>query len=385
MALVVIYIDSTIQDRMSSYGIYILLAFLTGLVVTAIIIPLIIAFCRKYGFYDQPNQRKVHHAAVPRLGGLAFLPAMAMGGIVTLLAFYARTTVPPDFQITSVLMVFGATVVYLMGILDDLLDLSANLKFVILAIGSAMLPVCNLYLDNLYGFFGLYELPLWLSYPLTVLVIMTIVNAVNLIDGIDGLASGISIICLAVLIYLFLDLRVIVFMILSAALLGSVFMFFFFNVFGKVGRLKIFMGDAGSLILGYVLSYLAIKYMMLTEQDIYTEICPILIPYSLFIVPVFDLIRVALTRVLSGEPMFHADQRHVHHVLMRCGLTMHQALWVILAMALAFILGNLLLDDMQVPLTIIFFIDVTLYMLFFVIAFSVVHRKEALMRLLTEE
>ena len=370
---------------MSSYGIYILLAFLTGLVVTAIIIPLIIAFCRKYGYYDQPNQRKVHRVAVPRLGGLSFLPAMAMGGLVTLLAFYARTTVPPEFQITSVLMVFGATIVYLVGILDDLLDLSANLKFVILAAGSAMLPVCNLYLDNLYGFFGLYELPLWLSYPLTVLVIMTIVNAVNLIDGIDGLASGFSIISLAVLVYLFLDLRVIVFVILSAALLGSVLTFFCFNVFGKVGGMKIFMGDAGSLILGYVLSYLAIKYMMLTEKDIYTEICPILIPYSLFIVPVFDLIRVALTRVLSGEPMFQADQRHVHHVLMRCGLTMHQALWVILALIVVFILGNLLLDEMQVPLTIIFFIDVTLYMLFFVIAFSIVHRKEALMRLLSED
>ena len=370
---------------MAGFQLYILIAFITGAAITAIVIPLIIAFCRKYGYYDQPNQRKVHHAAVPRLGGLAFLPAMAMGALVTLLIFYSRTTVPPEFQITSVLMVFGATIVYLMGILDDLLDLSANLKFMILAVGSAMLPVCNLLLDNLYGFFGLYELPLWLSYPLTVLVIMTIVNAVNLIDGIDGLASGFSIICLAVLVYLFMDLRVIVFMILSAALLGSVLTFFGFNVFGKVGRLKIFMGDAGSLILGYVLSYLAIKYMMLTEKDIYTEICPILIPYSLFIVPVFDLIRVALTRVLSGEPMFQADQRHVHHVLMRCGLTMHQSLWVILGMIVAFILGNLALDEMQVPLTIIFFIDVTLYLLFFVIAFSIVHREEALIRLLSDE
>ena len=370
---------------MAGFQLYILIAFITGAAITAIVIPLIIAFCRRYGYYDQPNQRKVHHAAVPRLGGLAFLPAMAMGALVTLLTFYSRTTVPPEFQITSVLMVFGASIVYLMGILDDLLDLSANLKFMILAVGSAMLPVCNLLLDNLYGFFGLYELPLWLSYPLTVLVIMTIVNAVNLIDGIDGLASGFSIICLAVLVYLFMDLRVIVFMILSAALLGSVLTFFGFNVFGKVGRLKIFMGDAGSLILGYVLSYLAIKYMMLTEKDIYTEICPILIPYSLFIVPVFDLIRVALTRVLSGEPMFQADQRHVHHVLMRCGLTMHQSLWVILGMIVAFILGNLMLDEMQVPLTIIFFIDVTLYMLFFVIAFSIVHRKEALIKLLSDE
>ena len=370
---------------MTSYGSYILLAFFIGAVMTLVVIPLIIAFCRKFGYYDQPDERKLHHVAIPRLGGLAFLPAMAMGGIITLLVYYAKTLENPGFQITTALMIVGATIVYLVGVLDDLLDLSANLKFIILAIGSAMLPVCNLLIDNLYGFFGLYELPLWMAYPLTILVIMTIVNAVNLIDGIDGLASGISMICLTVFIYLFLDLRSIVFLILSASLLGAVAMFFCFNIFGKVGGYKIFMGDAGSLILGYVLSYFAIKSMMITEQDIYSDINPILIPYSLFVVPVFDLIRVALSRLLAGEPMFHADQRHIHHILIRCGLSMRQTLVVILVLVVAFILGNLFLNDMQVPLTIIFFLDVSLYLLFFVVAYSIIHRKEALIKLLSEE
>ena len=370
---------------MAGFRLYIILALLIGAIVTATVIPLIIAFCRKFGYYDQPDERKMHHVAIPRLGGLTFLPAMAMGGIITLLVYYANTVETPYFQVTTALMIVGATIVYLMGVLDDLLDLSANLKFIILAIGSAMLPVCNLLIDNLYGFFGLYELPLWLAYPLTVLVIMTIVNAINLIDGIDGLASGISMICLIVFIYLFVDLRSIVFVVLSAALLGAVAMFFYFNLFGKVGGLKIFMGDAGSLILGYVLSYFAIKSMMITEQDIYSDINPILIPYSLFIVPVFDLIRVAFSRLLAGEPMFHADQRHIHHILIRCGLTMRQTLIVILVLVVAFILGNLFLNDMQVPMTIIFFLDVSLYLLFFVVAYSIIHRKEALIKLLSEE
>lgn len=367
---------------MTGFLSYSFIALFIGAAVTAIVIPLIIAFCRKFGYFDQPNQRKVHHAAVPRLGGLAFLPSMAMGGVITILLFFSNTYATIEFHISAALMISGATVVYLMGVMDDVLDLSANLKFIILAAGSAMMPLCNLQIDDLYGLFGLGALPLWVAYPLTVLVIMTIVNAINLIDGIDGLASGISIICLVALTYLFYDLRMAVFMMLSSALLGSVMMFFCFNVFGRVGQLKIFMGDAGSLILGYVLSYFAVKYMMVTEQDIYTDLNPILIPYSLFIVPVFDLVRVAVTRLLDGQPMFKADQRHIHHVLMRCGLTMHQALIVILAMVVAFILGNLWLDAVEVPLTVIFFIDVALYLLFFVVAYSIVHRREALLELL---
>ena len=370
---------------MAGFRLYIIIALVIGAAVTATVIPLIIAFCRKFGFFDQPNQRKVHHAAVPRLGGMAFLPAMAMGGVISMLLFYAKTYATVDFHISAVLMIVGATVVYLVGVLDDLLDLSANLKFVILAVGSAMLPICNLQIDNLYGLFGVEALPLWVAYPLTVLVIMTIVNAINLIDGIDGLASGISIICLMVFTYLFADLRTATFFTLSAALLGSVATFFCFNVWGKIGGMKIFMGDAGSLILGYMLSYLAIKYMMMTEMDIYSDINPLLLPYSVFIVPVFDLVRVALTRLLDGQPMFKADQRHIHHVLMRCGLTMHQALVVILAMVVAFIAGNLWLDAVEVPFTVIFFINAALYLLFFVVAYSIIHRREALIDLLAEE
>ena len=370
---------------MMSFWSYNLLAFVIGAIATVVTIPLIIAFCRKFGYFDQPNQRKVHKAAIPRLGGMAFLPSLALSFAVTMLVYYSQTMYYADFHYTAALMVIGAAIVFVVGGMDDLLDLPANLKFVILAIGSLALPVCNLAIDNLHGFFGVYEVPQWVAYPLTVLVIMTIVNAINLIDGIDGLASGISVICLGTFVYLYTDLRYIIFTVMSAALLGSVLAFMGFNLFGKVGRMKIFMGDAGSLILGYVLAYLAIKYMMVTEQDIYTDINPILIPYSLFIVPVFDLVRVAFTRLASGEPMFHADQRHVHHILMRCGLTMHQTLIVILGLMAFFIFGNLALDDMHVPITIIFFLDIAIYLLFFVVAFVVIDRRESLRELMDSE
>ncbi len=369
---------------MAPNSFYILMAFVIGALCTLITIPLIIAFCRKFGFFDQPNQRKLHHAAIPRLGGVAFLPSLAISFMATLLAYASSTGNLDSFHISAAIMALGAAIIYLVGLLDDLLDLPATTKFIIMFVASAFMPSCNLVIGNLHGLFGLYELPMWLGYGLTVLVIMTQVNALNLIDGIDGLSSGISIIALAVFTYNFIDLRNIVFSVASAGLLGAVSVFFFFNVFGKVGRLKIFMGDAGSLILGYVLAYLSIKYMLVSENDIYTDINPLLIPISLFLVPVFDLVRVALTRLAVGEPMFKADKRHIHHVLMSAGLNMHQALCVILALVLCFLLLNLWLEQAMVPITVIFFLDVALFIIFFVVVYSIVHHRESMAELMAE-
>lgn len=352
---------------MQSASLYILISFFISAACTGVLIPIIISFCRKYGFYDQPQQRKVHHQAIPRLGGLAFLPATAVGTVVAALIYFDQVQRQPDFTFSAVWMVLGSVVIYLIGLLDDLLDLPATTKFLVLLGCSLLLPFCSLMIGNVHGLFGFFELPMWQSFPITVLVILTIVNALNLIDGIDGLASGISIICLVTYIIVFKDLRSPFFMIISASLLGSVAMFFFFNVFGRECGLKIFMGDAGSLILGYILSYLAIKTILVSEHDVYFLGNPLLIPYSLFIVPVFDLVRVFFTRLLCGQPIFKADKRHIHHVLMNYGFSMHAALIAILLLMLFFLLVNIAFDKWGIELTYIFFIDVVLFATFFLI------------------
>ena len=369
---------------MAPNSFYIFISYGIAAVCTCVTIPLIIAFCRKFGFFDQPNQRKLHHAAIPRLGGLAFLPSLAISFLTTLLLYSSITGNLNSFHISAVVMVLGACIIYLVGLLDDLLDLPATMKFVIMFVASAFMPSCNLVITNLHGLFGIYELPLWLGYGLTVLIIMTIVNALNLIDGIDGLSSGISIIALGIFLYCFIDLRNIVFSVAAAGLLGAVSIFFLFNVFGKVGRLKIFMGDSGSLILGYVLAYLSIKYTLMSERDIYSAVNPLLIPFSVFLVPVLDLVRVALTRLLSGEPMFKADKRHIHHVLMATGLNMHQTLCVILALVIGFIMLNIWLEAVMVPLTVIVLLDISLFIIFFVVIYLVVHHRESLAEMMAE-
>ena len=342
-------------------SIYLAIAFVISLVSAAIAIPIIISFCKKYGYFDQPDTRKLHHIAVPRLGGLAFLPCMAVAFATSLLVYYSDTSTPLNLHVSSSIMILGATGIYVMGLVDDINDLSAFLKFCLMLVATALMPLCDLLIRDLHGFFGIHELPLWAAYVFTVLTIMTIVNAANLIDGIDGLASGYAIIVLTFLVYRFIDLRAPIFALMAVSLIGAVLTFFIFNFFGHVGKKKIFMGDAGSLILGYVMAYLAIKCLTLSERDIYQQGNPILLSYSLFIVPVFDLLRVALTRVVSGQSMFRADKRHIHHVLMSLGLTMRQTTAIILMIVVVFVIMNQFLQTAGLDITAIFLIDVAVF------------------------
>ena len=352
---------------MFSTAAYILIAILLSAVCAGALIPIIIAFCRKYGYYDQPQQRKVHHVAVPRLGGLAFMPSAAVSVVVTMLLIYEQTQLIPDFTFSAIFMILGAVVIYIIGLLDDILDLPASTKFLVLMSCAMLMPLCNLTITNLHGLFGIEDISVWVGFPLTVLVIMTIVNALNLIDGIDGLAAGIAIICLTAYIMFFKEMSYILFMIIAAAMTGTVGAFFLFNIFGKEHGLKIFMGDTGSLTIGYALAYLAIKMILVSEQDLFFFGNPILIPYSLFIVPVFDLVRVFFTRLASGESVFKADKHHIHHILMSCGLSMHGTLAIILLLVLSYIVMNVYLDDAGLSLTMIFYIDVAVYIGFFAV------------------
>jgi len=219
-------------------------------------------------------------------------------------------------------------------------------------------------INNLHGIFGIYEIPLWISYPITVFTILLIVNAINLIDGIDGLSSSLSSIILLTFAILFHRLNATIFSLMSASLAGAIMAFFLFNMFGKIGKNKIFMGDAGSLFLGYVLAYLAIKYQMYNDGSvfIYREES-LLISITLLFIPCIDVIRVALSRKIQGKRMFDADKTHIHHVLMQRGLSMRMTLAVIISLFVFISATNYLLYDF-IPSTLIIIIDIIIYALF---------------------
>ena len=150
-----------------------------------------------------------------------------------------------------------------MGIADDIVGVKAKTKFVFQIAAASLLPLSGLYINNLYGFCGIHEIPFAVGFPLTVLCIAFIDNAMNLIDGIDGLASGLALIALAGFIYGFYCIQLYIYCILIAGLMGILLAYTYYNIFGKPEKgLKIFMGDSGSLTLGFMLSFFTIKFAM---------------------------------------------------------------------------------------------------------------------------
>lgn len=344
---------------------YIIIAFVTSLVFSLVGTPFVVMLCNKHKLYDTPNARKLHREAIPRMGGTLFLPSLAIGVSTALLIQYGD--LHKDFQVnlSACVMLTGALIIYLIGILDDLKNINATHKFIIQTVAAMFFPLCNLMINNLHGIFGIYEIPLWASYPLTVFVILLIVNAMNLIDGIDGLASSLAFLILISYAYLYHQLGSSLFSLISISLAGALLAFFFFNFYGKVGRLKTFMGDSGSLFLGYVIAYLAIKYQMSNEANgfPYREES-LLISFTLVFLPCIDVIRVALMRKLRGKDMFEPDQTHIHHKIMHIGLDQHQTLGIIITLTIIFGIINWGLYIAGLQTVWIIITDIILYSLF---------------------
>ncbi len=336
-------------------------SFLTAVIITAIGLPLIIKACRYFRFYDLPDERKVHSKPVPRLGGLIFMPA-AVAGLFA--ASWTKVLLGGEefvFGVSTIAMTFGGLIIYLIGVIDDRYGMKAFHKFIIQTVAAFILPLCNLVITDLNGLFGLHQIPFMIGYALTVVAILTIVNAINLIDGIDGLSSGLCILVLTAYTVLLIDNLAIAS--LDAAIVGSLLVFWFFNVFGKVGGHKIFMGDAGSLFLGYVCAYMSIKSLM---RPIAPEDCgekQMLISITLLLIPVLDVIRVALQRRITGHGIFEPDKTHIHHILMNAGLSMHAALVCILSLFLLICGINYALWQCHFLMPFIVLMDIAIYAL----------------------
>jgi len=343
--------------------IFLLGAFILSMVCGLIFTPLIIDFCKQKNLYDIPNERKVHKKAIPRLGGISFFPSMLIAVVIILLFFPTTEKNTLPINIWTIVFLMGLLLIYAIGILDDLVGLKPTTKFFVQIITASLLPFAGLYVNNLYGLMGIYEIPAYVGIPLTVFIIVFIDNAINLIDGIDGLASGLSLLALCGFLVYFIHYEVFMntYCILVAALMGALVAYSYFNLFGKTeNNTKIFMGDSGSLSLGYILGFLAIKCAMDNTLVWPYHHDGLIVPITLLFVPTADVVRVSLHRLIHHQPLFSADKNHIHHKLMRTGLTQHQTLAFILIMALCYILVNSLLYPI-VSLTGIVIIDIFLY------------------------
>ena len=343
-------------------SLFLLFGFLFAVSLGMVIIPRILVISHKKRLYDVPDARKVHTMPVPRLGGLSFFPVILMSMFLVIgfrLYFWDMDTSSLSFNMLyEYLFLFvGMTLLYLVGVCDDLVGVGYRYKFAVQIAAALLLVLSGNWFDSFGGLFGIYSVPVWVGVPFTVFIVVYITNAINLIDGIDGLASGLCCIALSVLSVIFFLRGQYVYALLAICTLGILMPFWCCNVFGNANRgHKLFMGDAGSLTLGYVISFLII-HMSVTNEVSPTLSNPyMVIAFSTVLVPLLDVIRVVLHRLREHKNPFLPDKNHFHHKLLRTGMRVRIVMVCIIAISAFFILLNSSLA-WRVDITYLFFLN----------------------------
>ena len=344
--------------------------FLISAFFVAVVIPAIIRTANKMNLYDSQDERKVHKGNVPRLGGISFFPAIVFSILMVISAMSIYSPVEIMFKygsITQVMMALaGCVILFLIGIMDDVIGVSYKYKFIAQILASMLICASGLWIKNLHGMFGIHQLHAAVGIPITLFVIVLIINAINLIDGVDGLASGLCI--LGTLgysaVFFYKDMNI--YLLLSAAILGVLIVFYSYNVLGKPGTTKIFMGDTGSLTMGYLVAVFAIKLTTLDKAGTLNPNDGLYFIYaaSLILIPVMDVFRVFFARIRNGKGPFYPDKRHIHHKFMALGLSMRQTRFLIFLISILFFAMNLLMYRyLQLNINMLVLIDAVVWII----------------------
>lgn len=344
---------------------YLLIAFSSAALTTLVLLPWVLKHAYNRGLYALRATSSENKDKVLSLGGSVLVPSILIGMTLSMVLMNEGEDLDQSIKTRTMLLGCGVMVVYLIGLLDDLFGLSASLRFVIQILAALSLPLCDLYLSNLHGFMWVEAIPGYVGVVLTVFFVVVMVNAINMVDGIDGLASMYVILCLICFGFCFFDSGNLIYSYIASAMVGALTVFLHYNMFGSIEkRTKTFMGDSGSMMLGFSLAYLSIKYICDEDNGSFDVQERMLLCMSLLFVPFIDLFRVVLERLFHGDRLFAADKRHIQYKLMSAGIYGRLTLLCVLAMVLVIILINLLLTLCSWEISYIFIADVSLYVVF---------------------
>lgn len=292
---------------------FILLVFFISLIVASLMHQPVLKFARKHFFYDNPEERKLQRRPIPVMGGFVVFSGTIVGSLCYWFKHNCISIVP--IQIAMLLML-------VIGAWDDIKKLSPNLRLMFEILIVTALAVGNNYpINDLHGLWGVHEISPWIAWPLTVFGCVGIINAINMIDGIDGLSSGICIMVFGFYGILFFYSHDFVRTALAVSIIGGLIPFFIMNVFGN--RSKMFIGDAGTMMLGIALCDMVMA--MLTKgsacgvQTDPTNFCLIAFALAVLAIPIFDTVRVVFARISRGESPFTPDKTHLHHAFIDYG------------------------------------------------------------------
>ncbi|MCI1785317.1 MAG: undecaprenyl/decaprenyl-phosphate alpha-N-acetylglucosaminyl 1-phosphate transferase [Bacteroidales bacterium] len=341
--------------------------FIISLFLGAIIIPRILLVSRKKQLYDSVDARKQHTGKVPRLGGISFFPAILitmcfMIGLGCCLGLPVRPF-PNNTKAEFLFLVCGTGILYLIGEMDDLIGVRYKIKFIFQIAAAVMMISSGVWIHDLNGLFGIHILPAWFGILFSIILIVFITNSINLIDGVDGLASGLCIIAFGILSLIYIHKSLFIYAMLAISAAGAIIPFWVYNVFGdqRKGH-KLFMGDTGSLTLGLLLSFLAIKLCSIAPDSPAQSARNMIIAFSTLLVPMFDAIRVSIHRMLRKRNPFLPDRNHIHHLLIRTGMKIRYVMVTIILIDVSFVILNRILISFM-NITFVICTDIILWML----------------------
>jgi len=301
----------------------------TSFVIAFLIVPVIIKFSLSKNLVDIPGRRKIHKKVTPSMGGIAIFVGFIISSMIWI-----------DLQYWSSIKFFlvALFVIFFIGVRDDLVPLRWMMKLTgQLMATSLLIFLFDLKIDSFFGVFGIYEIPEVISYLITLFTIIVITNSFNLIDGLDGLAGTIAALSLLAFGIWFFVVDEMIFSVLSFAMVGSIFAFLIFNWEPS----EIFMGDTGALVIGMLLAVLSIRFIHvnfdLPVENPYRFSASIGTAACFIVIPLVDTLRIVILRLIKKQSPFKPDKSHIHHAIMRLGMSHHQTTLILGGVQLFFI------------------------------------------------
>ncbi|MFT7071922.1 glycosyltransferase family 4 protein [Patiriisocius sp. Uisw_017] len=342
---------------------YVAIASVIGsFILVTFLIPKISWIVRSRNLIDRPDQRSSHINSTPTMAGVSFFFTLIF--MLILLKEW-------DVNAIGINLIASLGLLFAIGLKDDLVVSTPRAK-----IGGEIMAICFILfcncvqVESLNGFLGIHEIPSFVSYVFIVLMMLTIINSYNMIDGIDGLASTIGIVIFSIYALIFYTLNQTFYFLLSLILIGVLLGYLRYNL-SKIN--KIFMGDTGSLIIGFCIGFMSLKFLSLDasllEAHSFKAQNSLVVIGAIFFIPLFDTLRVIGIRLINNKSPFYPDNNHIHHILINSGLSHFKA-----SLFLCFL--NLVLAVIFIFLSRLFsnFIMLGFYIISFIILLGIFHQ-----------
>ena len=287
---------------------YYLLSFIVAAMAVFVVHPSLVKIAHLKSIVDNPDARKLNKEPVPVLGGLGVFFGIMFSLSV---AGYYVEGMNIQFELIIAMLIMLYT-----GVGDDILQLSPRLRFALqIFVVCLMMFLGGIYIDDFHGLWGIGRLPWYIAVTLTIFSCVGIINSINLIDGVDGLCSGYGVFASLAFAFCFLRMGDVSYAILAFAVAGAIFPFMLHNMFGE--RYKMFLGDGGSLVLGFICSLYVMRVIQ-SGNEVVSE-STISLTLAVLAIPVFDTLRVMTARIIAKRSPFSPDKTHLHHMFIRLG------------------------------------------------------------------